>query len=332
MTALELRPLAPADLSGHRLGRPQRAGALTMVPVFGPTCPGVVAPRTGLKLTRVDGYGRVVLTNPATTGVAIVPLHMGFVQDGAQNHALCRSAFLAPGQELLFPDACCVQASQGGYLAERDQWFFVLPVELRAAALELRGVANYNKLWRAISHLNRRYGLAPRGHLEQVLTRKRAALTQFQNRLELAPGQTGALFFVGDRLAGVELAPDPRYFAEVWMALVCFAYGAAALHAGEPEPVAEVLEASTRARRAPSSTVDELRAALVADRRAVADEVRGWLAGAAWDVAERVEEERFLDLRLSTVVGERVGGQIVTDGERLVYASLFSRELAVQSV
>ena len=277
----------------------------------------------------------------APTGVAIVPLHMGFVQDGAQNHALCRSAFLAPGQELLFPDACCVQASQGGYLAERDQWFFVLPVELRAAALELRGVANYSKLWPAISHLNRRYGLVARGHLEQVLTRKRAALTQFQNRLELAPGQTGALFFVGDRLAGVEIAPDPRYFAEVWMALVCFAYGAAALHAGEPDPVTEPYDVSdvpsgssgsTGASQVDVSTVDKVRAALVAERRAVADEVRGWLAGAEWDVTDRIEEERFLELRLSTVVGERVGGQIVTEGECLVYASLFSRELAVQTV
>ena len=321
MTALELRPLAPVDLTGHLLGRPQRAGALTMVPVFGPVYPGVAPPRSGIKLSRVDGYGRVVMSNPAASGVAILPLHMGYVQDAAQNHALCRSGFLAPGQELLFPDACCVQASQGGYLSERDQWFFVLPVELRTAALEMRGLENYAKLWPAIAALNQRYGLAARGHLEQVLTRKRAALTQYQNRLELRPGQTGALFFVGDRLAGVEVAPDPRYFAEVWMALVCFAYGAAALHTADAEEPVEPYQVST---------VDELRDALVAGHRLITDQVRGWLADAAWDAAERVEEERFLDLRLSTVTGDRVAGQVVTDGERLVYASLYSREMAVQ--
>jgi len=322
MTTLELRPLAPVDLTGHRLGQPQRAGALTMVPVFGPSYPGIAPPRTGLKLTRVDGYGRVVLSNPGTSGVAIVPLHIGYVQDGAQNHALCRSGFLAAGQELLFPDACCVQASQGGYLAERDQWFFILPVELRGTALDLRGVANYNKLWPAIATLNRGYGLPARGHLEQVLTRQRTALTQYQSRLEPQPGQLGALFFVGERLAGIEIAPDPRYFAEVWMALVCFAYGPAAWHARHPAPPTDPYDVST---------VEELRDALAADRRAVTDEVRGWLADPGWNAAERTEEERFLDLRLSTVTGDGVGGQVVTAGERLIYASLFARALAPQS-
>jgi hypothetical protein len=316
MTELALRPLIPVDLAGYRLGQPQRAGALTMVPVFGPAYPGIAPPRSGIKLTRVDGYGRVVLSNPGTSGVAIVPLHIGYVQDGAQNHALCRSAFLAAGQELLFPDACCVQAAQGGYLAEREQWFFVLPVELRGAALDLAGVANYSKLWPAIAELNRRYRLPARGHLEQILTRKRAALTQYQSRLERSPGQVGALFFIADRLAGVEIAPDPRYFAEVWMALVCFAYGVAAWHAPQAQEAVLPYEVST---------MDELKAVLDADRRAFADQVRGWLADAYGEPTELVEEERFLDLRLSTVRGAGLGGQLVTDGRRLVYASVFAR-------
>jgi hypothetical protein len=317
MTTLELRPLAPLDLAGLRLGQPQRAGVLTVVPLYGPSYPGIAPPRTGLKLSRVDGYGRVVMANPGSSGVAIVPLHIGYIQDQAQNHALCRSAFLAPGQELLFADACCVQASQGGYLAERDQWFFVLPVELRGAALDARGVEKYSKLWSAIGRLNRRYGLPARGHLEQVLTQRRAVLTQYQSRLELMPEQLGALFFLAGRLAGVEIAPDPRYFAELWMALVCFAYGPAAWHApAAPEPV-EPYDVST---------VDELRAALAADREAVTERTFGWLTDAGWESVKLTEEERFLDLRLSTVRGRGVGGQVVTDGDRLVYASLFARQ------
>lgn len=198
---------AGVDATGYRLGPPQRAGALTMVPVFGPSYPGVAPPRSGLKLSRVVTYGQVELTNPAASGVAIVPLHVGYIQDSAQNHALCRSAFIAAGQTLRFDDACCVQASQGGYLSERDQWFFILPVELRAAALRLRGTSQYSKLWDDIADFNARHGLPARGHLEQVLTRKRAVLTQYQSRLEPLDGQLGALFFVGDSLAGVEIAP-----------------------------------------------------------------------------------------------------------------------------
>ncbi|MFC6880927.1 MULTISPECIES: ARPP-1 family domain-containing protein [Actinomadura] len=321
-TALETLVPGPLSLAGHRLGTPQSAGALTMVPISGPAYPGIVPPRTGLKLSRVVGYGQVELRNGAPEGVAIVPLHIGYVQDAAQNHALCRSAFLAAGQSLLFDDACCVQESQGGYLTERDQWFFVLPAELRDRALELRGVQGYSKLWRDIADLNARYGLPRRGHLEQILSRKRPVLTQFQSRLELLPGQLGALFFVGGRFAGLEIAPDPRYFAEMWTALVCFAYGVAAWHA-EPDAAAGPAEPYE------ADSLPELRAALDLDRAERLAAIAGWLADVPTGPVEAVEEERYLSLRLSTLTGPHLAGQVVSDGDRAVYASLFARTPAV---
>ncbi|MFI7125072.1 ARPP-1 family domain-containing protein [Nonomuraea sp. NPDC050153] len=314
MTALETLLPAPLDLRGYRAGTPQRGGALTMVPIWGPERPGIVPPRSGLKLERVVGYGRVELLNGAREGVAIVPLHIGYIQDAAQNHALCSAALLGAGQTRRFDDACCVQSGQGGYLEGRDQWFFVLPAELRARALELRGKRDYAKLWADISALNAACGLPSRGHLEQILSRKRAMLTQFQSRLELMPGQLGALFFVGERFAGLELAPDPAYFAELWMALVCFAYGVAAWRAEPERAGAEPYDAGSLA---------ELRAELARDRAARQAEVASWLPTPAGDV-RMVEEERYLDLRLSTVTGGGLAGQVVTEHGRPVYASLFA--------
>jgi hypothetical protein len=307
------------DLAGFRLGVPQRAGVLTVVPVFGPAYPGVLPPREGVKLARVDGYGNVLLRNPGNDGVAIVPLHIGYVQDGAQNHALCRSAFLAAGQELRFTDACCVQESVGGYLGERDQWFFTLPLELRATALALRGETSYSKLWSAISTLNRSYGLPGRGHLESILAGRRNVLTQFRSRLELVAGQLGALFLLGERLVGAEITPSPAYFADVWPALVCFAYGPAAMRR---EPAVE-----HGAGPYPVSTLDELAAAREAGLRERAEEVRGWVDAANWSAPTVTEEDRYLHMRLCTVDGERVAGQVVLAGERPVYASLFSKEI-----
>ncbi|MEO3868593.1 DUF6569 family protein [Nonomuraea sp. B12E4] len=314
LDALMPVPLDLDGLDGYRVGPPQRAGALTMVPVWGPSRPGIVPPRSGLKLRRVVGYGQVELHNGAPEGVAIVPLHIGYIQDAAQNHALCSSALVAAGQTRRFDDACCVQAGQGGYLEGRDQWFFVLPVELRGKATRLRGRRDYAKLWPDISELNRAYGLPSRGHLEQILTRKRATLTQFRSRLELMPGQLGALFFVRDRFAGLELAPDPGYFAEMWMALVCFAYGVAAWQA-EPQPAeAEPYEVTSLA---------GLRAELARDREAWVERVASWLPVPDGE-ARMVEEERYLDLRLSTVTAGRLAGQVVTEHDRLVYASVFA--------
>jgi hypothetical protein len=306
------------DLAGFQLGVPQRAGVLTMVPVFGPAYPGVLSPRDGVKLARVDGYGTVILRNPGSDGVAIVPLHIGYVQDGAQNHALCRSAFLAAGQELRFADACCVQETVGGYLGERDQWFFTLPLELRPAALELRGQSDYSKLWPAIRTLNHDYRLPARGHLESILARKRGVLTQFRSRLELAAGQLGALFFLGSRLVGAEIAPSPAFFADVWPALVCFAYGPAAMRR---EPVGDVPEPFA------VSALDELVAARATQAAERADEVRGWIDAANWSAPSVVEEDRYLHMRLCTVDGERVAGQVVLADDRPVYASLFTKEI-----
>ncbi|MGP4025739.1 ARPP-1 family domain-containing protein [Actinomadura sp. 3N407] len=319
MTALDTLVPGPLSLAGHRLGTPQQAGALTMVPISGPAHPGFTPPRTGLKLSRVTGYGRVELSNAADSGVAIVPLHIGYIQDRAQNHALCRSAFLAPGQSLLFDDACCVQESQGGYLAGADQWFFVLPLELRARALELRGVHGYSKLWDDISGLNARYGLARRGHLEQILSRKRPVLTQFRSRLEPQPGQVGALFLISGAFAGLEITPGPGYFAEMWTALVCFAYGVAAWHA-EPAPPAAAAPFG-----GPAGGVAGLRGALERDRAARLAEIGDRLAAVPAGPADLREEDRYLGLRLSTVTAPHLAGQIVTDGDRTVYASLFAR-------
>ncbi|MFI0408855.1 ARPP-1 family domain-containing protein [Actinomadura sp. 3N508] len=322
-TALDTLLPGPLSLAGHRLGTPQQAGALTMVPVSGPAHPGFAPPRTGLKLSRVPGYGRVELAN-AGSGVAIVPLHIGYIQDRAQNHALCRSAFLAPGQRLLFEDACCVQQSQGGYLAGRDQWFFVLPLELRARALELRGVPGHGKLWDDIAALNARHGRTRRGHLEQILSRERPVLTRFQSRLEPLPGQVGALFFLAGRFAGLEIAPDPAYFAEMWPALGCFAYGVAA-HRAEPAPPGEPEPFDTDG----LAGVAALRGALERDRAGRLAEIGRWLAEAPAGPADLHEEDRYpaggRDLRLSTVTAPHLAGQIVTDGGRTVYASLFTR-------
>ncbi len=318
MTMIDLRPLAAPtlNLEGYRLGQPQRAGALTVVPVFGPEHPSaIVAPRSGLKLGRVITYGRVELKNPAPEGLAIVPLHIGYIQDGAQNHALCRSGFIGAGQTLVFEDACCVQQAQGGYLEGRDQWFFILPLELRAKALELRGQSNFSKLWEDIAAINSRYGLAQRGHLEQILTRQRAALTQFQSRIELLTGQIGAVFFLGERLAGLEIAPNTAYFAELWMPLVCFGYGVAAWFGPQPQPTTGPFEAASLA---------ELRGALERHRETQLDQVRSWLAQAPIEPLAIQEEDRYLDMRLSTVSGPHLKGQVVTERERVVYASLFA--------
>lgn len=313
------------DLTPYQLGEPQQAGALTVVPVFGPEHKGFAAPGEGATLARVYTYGDVELRNKSTDKIAIVPLHMGYIQQGAQNHALCGSALLLPGKVQRFKDACCVQAAQGGLLTGAEQWFFVLPVELRSTALKLQGQSNYAKLWGAISKLNQRYDLPARGHLEQILTRQRAYLTQFRSRFELLEGQIGALFFFNTRLMGIEIAPNAAYFADVWMPLVCFAYGVGAYAAEKrqkTEPVAQPF---------PAETLSELRHLLNESRAERDATVDCWLAKAVPTGKTIYKSEAHLkDLTLHTVTGSQFAGQTVHNGNSLVYASLFAIDRAIK--
>ena len=303
-----------------RFGMPQQSGAMTVLPVFGADNDGrFVSPLSGLKLSQVRGYGNMELSNPAETGIAIVPLHMGYIQDRAQNHALCRSAFIAAGQKLMFEDACCVQAAQGGYLEGRAQWFFILPLQLRQEALELRGKEDYSKLWEGISRLNEQFSLANRGHLEQILSQKRAYLTQYQSRFELLPSQTGALFFIGNKLAGMEIAPSAAYFQELWMPLVCFCYGVGAMYQEKDGNANKLLPPFW------ASNLQELREQLNQSRLERQEQVRNWLAETPAEQFAINEEERFLTLRLHTVTGNNFAGQFVEEEGRLMYASLFAK-------
>jgi hypothetical protein len=316
MDRIELSRLA-LDLPPYRVGAPQQSGALAVLPLFGPRARGEFAtPLSGLKLSAVRGYGNMELEHSGGPGVAIVPLHMGYIQDKAQNHALCRSAFIGAGQKLMFQDACCVQAAQSGYLEGRQQWFFVLPLPLRSEALALRGQEGYSKLWPAISRLNGRFKMDKRGHLEQIVSRKRAYLTQYASRFELLPGQTGALFFFEGALAGVEIAPTAEYFAEVWAPLVCFCYGTVAMHG-------EQYGARRNGQRPlEGASVGELRARLGAEREEARRRLFDGLAALPADSFTVAEEERYLSLSLFTATSGHFAGQIVKDGDGVVYVSI----------
>ncbi|MGC4043914.1 MAG: hypothetical protein QM758_08905 [Armatimonas sp.] len=299
-------------------GPAQRYGTLTMVPLLGPDALETAPPSVGARLATVHTYGDVSLKNESHLP-AIAPLHLGYIQHGAQNHALCRSALIAPGKEVRFTDACCVQAAQGGFLEGKAQWFFLLPRELRGQALEQRGVSGYSKLWNDIAQFNKSYGLHARGHLDELLVKQRGALNIFQSRFERLDSQRGALFFLGEKLVGLEVAPTAAYFADIWPALVCFVYGPEAWRneLSGKEPDARAFEAES---------LEELSVALHTERLRQERQLASCLEAARQPRPKTKPEQRWGALCLSTLTGDSLIGQLVTEsGERVVWASLFAR-------
>ena len=310
------------DLTARRFGRPQQSGPLTVVPLFGADANGkFTPPLSGLKLGGVRGYGNMELHNPGPSGVAIVPLHMGYIQDRAQNHALCRSAFLGAGQKRLFEDACCVQQAQGGYLESKEQWFFILPLGLRARSA---GAARPEELRQAVAGHQRAEHAARSGVARPSGTGpvRQAAVPDavpepagIAARTDRAPCSSSATAWPASRWRRVR-----RTSEEVWMPLVCFCYGTAALEvAGETAPNAAELPPFA------ATSLADLRSQLLASRQQRLERVRDWLAQTPADRFDRQEEEAYLGLRLYTAVGEHFIGQFVEDEGRLVYASLAAR-------
>ncbi len=320
-------PIPSYEQAGLRMGQPQHAGALSVIPLLGADLNNGIeylAPLSGIKVSKVEGYGNIELANNAAKGLAIVPLHIGYIQHGAQNHALCRSGFLAAGQKMFFKDACCVQASQGGFLAEKEQWFFILPIELRKAALQLRGKVGYDKLWPSITKVNTHHGRKSRGHLDEIVVKMRNDLNIFSNRFETIEGQRGALFFIDGQYAGAEIAPTQAYFQELFAPLLNFCYGPAAFK------VEVQKEAVSKETIAPFNvqSLPELKAALQQDREQKAVQLFDAMTKVTANTVELIPEEKFLNLELKTVKSKQLNGQIVVNKEQLVYASVFAEAFA----
>ncbi len=212
-------------LNKRECGSAVRWGHLEMIPLFGSsTAAGsFAAPEGAIRLMKVTHYGQMILENQAKLPT-IVPLHLGYFQNAAQNHAMCVSALLDAGESREFKDACCIQAAQGGYIQEADERFIILPQPLRNKALALRGEENYSKLWGDISSFNKSLGLKNRGHLDELKRAYQPELLRTLYHLEASPEQTGAVFLCNNTVVGIELAPDANFWNDLHRPLVMYCY------------------------------------------------------------------------------------------------------------
>jgi hypothetical protein len=305
------------------MGQPQSWGLLDMVPLL-PTeqrkgNDQFVPPLQQLHLVRVHSYGTLELENTAHEGVLIAPMHVGFFQPGAQNHATSRVLILDADEHLVVDDCFCIQQSQGGYLAEAQQRFIVLPLGLRRTALELRGEKEFTRLWENIDAFNRRYGIARGGHLERFLRPNFHRLIPLRHAFEVLPQQVGAAYFVAGRLVGVEVAPNVAYWSDVGPILTMYCYGAAALQAERHQ---------LQSTRAPLNldglaNLDDLAQRLQQARSQDEATYRSGLETFAQDTWKYNPEEGKKGLEVLSLASQEWVGQIVRSNQQIVYLSVF---------
>ena len=311
-------------LEGRTIGQPLHYGHLSMIPIFGSNCQAgaYAAPETALKLTSVRTYGEMHLNNLAEKPT-IVPLNLGYFQQGAQNHALCTGWILAPNEEKLFKDACCIQASQGGYIKNSDERFIVLPHQLRKKALALQGINNYSKLWSSIALFNNGLGLKNRGHLDELKQAFQPELLQTTYHLELQPNQTGAIFLCQDEVMGIELAPDANYWAELHKPLVMYCYAPLRLQLEQQNIEPKRGQALNTEGVTTLKALKEVYQTTQMNRMVTAKNTVTTIGGERFEAQthQKFDNDKLLNIKTMTFEG-----QAVMHGQAVAYVSLFNHK------
>lgn len=296
--------------------------SLFLVPETSPR-PQFVSALEHLKIVQVPTYGTLVLRNTSANGLLIAPMHIGFFQAGAQNHATSRVLILDAGETLKATDCFCIQQSQGGLLKEAQQRFLILPLGLRGAALSKRHTDGFSRLWGEIDTYTRGYGISRGGHLERFLRPYFHRLMPFRHAFETLPGQVGAAYFIAGKLVGVEVAPNPTCWQDLWPILNIYCYGSAALLAERQHQEAArskldlegLLDLNDLARR-----LEETRSR---EKRARVDLIRE-LSNLSWNYAVDTDRHglRILNIEQNTWIG-----QMVREGSETLYLSVFQNTI-----
>ena len=308
-------------LRGCKPGRLQSAGNMQVLPLLSELQDErFVAPDVALVSTA--GYGTLVFRNPRPQRMLVPSGATYIVPQEAQNHALPHAGFVKGMETKPFATAMCVQQTQGGYISEGQHELMLLPFPLRERAHAIRRETGFSRLWQAIAEFNREAGLEESqqaGHLEYFFVRYQAELDTFVAQFEPVPGQVGCIVLVGGKVAGVERTPSESFFRAVFKALVRECYGSHALIEARKQPDAP--PPPTRQPLRPVTSRADLLTALAEveaeERYRVTTLVENILDV---ELARQTEEEG--ELIIDALGDHPFVGQMIRDGEKVVYASL----------
>lgn len=309
-------------LHGCTPGRIQSVGYMQVIPLVSDLSDTrFVSPVEAEAEVFTTSYGTLGFRNRSDS-LLIVPCHAGYVvKQAAQDHAMAHAGVVRSSGERSFDTAMCIQQSQGGLIRRGAYQMLILPYALRETALAMRKEKSFNKLWDAISVFNREMGVQAVGHLDFFLKQFRKELDEFVAEFECVSGQIGAIILVDDQVVGIERAPSHAYWQSVWPCLIRECYGSLAIRVAQLK--GQRPEAPASRNPVPDvSSLDELES-VIAEIASQEDE------RAKTTVRELLEEpltllrdESIAGLSIETVQPGRFTGQVIRDGERIVYASM----------
>jgi hypothetical protein len=245
-------------LAALTMGDPVRHGPLTMVPLLGSETedPGwltLAEAGDAVTVTEVSEAGTVPFLKVANDADRPVLLLDGEELVGAkQNRVLNTTVLVAARSTVVIPVSCVEQgrwAYRGQRFASANTTLFA---SLRAkkaarvsAAVRQSGqhLSDQGEVWADLAGRARKYGVeSPTGAMHAVYERYARDVAASRSALAARSCQVGALVFLGDQWAGVDLLASPGLFARVWPRL-CAGYAADAIGSPEGDTPAEGAQA-----------------------------------------------------------------------------------------
>lgn len=325
---IELREV----LRGCEAGRLQSVGYMQVIPLVSDLSDDrFVSPVQCDAAVYTTSYGTLGFRNTSES-VMIVPCHAGYVvKQHAQDHAMAHAAVVAAAGDRRYDTAMCIQASQGGLIQKGTYRMLILPHALREQALEKRKTKDYQKLWNDISAFNERLGVNGQGHLECFLKAFKKELDEFVAEFECVPEQVGAIILIDDRIVGVERAPSHAYWQSIWPSLIRECYGSLAIEAakagGERSP-----DCTPRVQLPLQiESLDELESLIAEIARQEDERAKSTVRELLDEPLTLVHDETVADVTIDTATSDHFTGQVIRDGETIVYASLPATKLFVET-
>lgn len=317
-------------LTGKRAGKIQKVGIMQVIPLFHQSSDladyGIATPKQSL-LSSTIGYGSFSFKNNDPEKVAIIPSHYGVLTKAAvQDHAMSRAGLLGPKKKHVFNDAFCVESSQPGFIKEDSYDYVILPYTLRNKVNSMGRGQGYSRLWDDIAIFNKEMGSSSRGHLADFFEKHGDKLNEFVAQFENLPKQIGAIILIDNQIVGVEIAPNPEYWAEVWEPLIRACYGSETVRRLLLKKASESDHVTTDSNITRSTTLAELEDAIFRFEDNERKKAEGVLKSV---MDQKLKMEYYSD----NVVGKYVcadavngtyAGQVIMDSGFAVYASLVS--------
>lgn len=278
-------------------------------------------------------YGSLSFENKEDKDV-IVPSQTAYlVKQAAQDHAMTGVGFVPKKKTTVFDNAACIQQSQPGCIPKGEHEMIILPIEIRSDAHSMRTQKSYSKLWPTIASFNKRTGVASHAaNMEAFFTTFKDQLDSFVAEFEPVPKQVGAIILINGKLVGIERVPNEEFWLDVWVPLIRECYGSMAISEAKKNDNKKSYIPKTRTKLPKAINISDLRKKLEETEKDEYEKVKTIVANVCDLSVDNIKDGTQGSVVLESVSNETFVGQVISDTNRVVYASIVSKYTSTGAV